>query len=77
MMIMGVNTAVTILMIVMEEKMNKTITIISLGMIVVLGGVLFDIIFVRAYTLFGYIFICSWELMIFALGIFVGKIIWD
>jgi len=52
--------------------MKKRLMFIFFGIIFILGGTLFDATFIRNYTVFEYIVICTWEFVIFALGLFVG-----
>jgi len=52
--------------------MNKKLLLILLGLIIILGGTLFDAVFIRAYTFFEYAVICTWEFIIFGMGMFAG-----
>lgn len=57
--------------------MKKKLMYILLGILVILGGTLFDVMFIRAYTFIEYIFICSWEFAILSMGIYIGYKIYD
>lgn len=54
------------------SKMNKKIIYIIIAIIIIMGGTLFDVMFIRTYTFYEYMFICFWEFIIFGLGLFVG-----
>lgn len=54
---------------------NLSILYLGIGIFVILGGTLIDAIFIRSYTFIEYLVICTWEFVIYLLGIITGYII--